>query len=61
MLLAMVIVPKLSSNEDVLTLNKTFIDGTLDTLTCLLFILVIVGTIEQSVPSLDGLREQSAA
>lgn len=56
MLLAMVVVPQLGGDEDVLPPDETFCDGSLNTLASFLFILVVVCTIEQTVPNFDGLR-----
>lgn len=56
MLATVVVVPELSGDEDIFTLHEALLDGTLDTLTSLLLVLVVVGTVEASVTSLDGLR-----
>lgn len=50
-----VVVPQLGGDEDVLSLDETFINGTLDALTGFLFILVIVCTIEETIANFDGL------
>jgi hypothetical protein len=52
---AVVVVPELGDDEDVFTLDESFIDGTLDALSCFLFVLVIVSTVEETVAYFDGL------
>ena len=56
-LLAVVIVPKLSDDEDIFTLDESFVDSSLDALSCFLFVLVVVGTIEETVAFFDGLDQ----
>ena len=56
-LLAVVVVPKLSDDEDIFTLDESFVDGSLDALSCFLFVLVVVGTIEETVAYFDGLDQ----
>ena len=58
-LLAVVIVPKLSDDEDIFTLDESFVDSSLDALSCFLFVLVVVGTIEETVAYFDGLGQIS--
>lgn len=53
--LAVVVVPELGGDEDFLSLDQAVLDGLLDTLTSLLFILVVVGSVEESVAGFDGL------
>lgn len=55
MLLAVVVVPQLSGNEDVLAFDKALFDGSLDTLAGFLFILVVVCAIEETITDFDGL------
>lgn len=50
-----VVVPQLGGDEDVLALDKALFDSSLDTLTRLLLVLVVVCTIEQTIPDFDGL------
>lgn len=52
---AVVVVPELGDDEDVFTLDESFVDGTLDTLSCFLFVLVVVSTVEETVSYFDGL------
>jgi hypothetical protein len=56
MLLAVVVVPKLGCDEDVFALYKSFINGTLDAFSCLLLVLIVVGSIEESVARFDSLQ-----
>jgi hypothetical protein len=56
MLAAVIVVPELGGDEDVLALHQTLGDGALDALASLLLVLVVVGTVEQAVAGLDGLR-----
>lgn len=56
MLALVVVVPELGGDEDVLALNETFGDGTLDALSRLLFVLVVVGSVEAAISSLDSLE-----
>lgn len=55
MLLAVVVVPQLGGDEDVLTFYQAVGNGAADTLTGLLLILIVVGAIEEAVTSLNGL------
>lgn len=55
MLTAVVVVPQLSGDEDVLALNEAFLDGALNTLAGLLFVLVVVGAVKAAIPGLDSL------
>lgn len=55
MLLAVVVVPQLGGDENVLALDKAFLDGSLDTLAGFLLVLVVVCAIEQTIPNFDGL------
>lgn len=55
MIFAMVVVPQLGDNEDFFTLDDAFLNGTLDTLTGLALVLVVIGTVEKAVPDFDGL------
>lgn len=55
MLLAVVVVPQLGGDEDVLALYKAFLDSSLDTLAGFLLVLVVVRPIEQTIPNFDGL------
>lgn len=56
MLFAVVVVPKLSGHENVFALDKTLLDCSLDSLPGFLFVLVVVGTIEEPVASFDRLQ-----
>jgi len=47
-------VPELGSDENFLTLDDTISNGTADTFTALLLVAVILGTVNESVTSLDG-------
>lgn len=60
MLLAVVVVPELSGDEDFFTLHEALVDSALDTLAGLLFVLVVVRSIEEPVACLDGLVKLSA-
>jgi hypothetical protein len=53
--LAVIVVPELGDDEDVLTLDESLVDGTLDALSCFLFVLVVVCTVEEAVADFDGL------
>lgn len=55
MLLAVVIIPQLSGNEDVLAFDNAFIDGSLDTLASFLLVLVVVCAVEEAITDFDGL------
>ena len=55
MLLAVVVVPKLRGDEDLLTLYETPINRTLDALTSFFLVLVVVRPIEEPVARLDSL------
>ena len=55
MFLAVVVIPELCGDEDILALYKTLINGALDALACLFLILVIVRSVEESVTGFDGL------
>ncbi|TKW52727.1 hypothetical protein CTA1_11257 [Colletotrichum tanaceti] len=52
---AVVVVPQLGRDEDVLALHEPVGDGAADTLAGLLFVLVVVGAVEEAVTGLDGL------
>ena len=52
---AVVVIPKLGGDENILALHKAILDGALDTLTSFLLILVVVCAVEESVARLDGL------
>jgi hypothetical protein len=52
---AVVVVPELGDDEDILTLDESFVDGTLDTLSCFSLVLVVVSTIEETIAYFDGL------
>lgn len=56
MFFSVVVVPQLGGNEDILALHETLLNGSLDTLTGLLLVLVVVSTVEEAVTGLDGLR-----
>ena len=58
-LLAVVVVPKLGDDEDIFTLDESFVDGSLDALSCFFFVLVVVGAIEETVAYFDGLGQIS--
>lgn len=55
MLLAVIVIPQLGGDEDVLALDKTFFDGSLDTLAGFSLVLVVVCTIEETITDFDGL------
>jgi hypothetical protein len=55
MLALVVVVPQLGRDEDVLALDEALGDGALDALACLLFVLVVVGSVEAAVSRLDSL------
>jgi hypothetical protein len=55
MFFAVVVVPELGDDKDVLSLDESFIDGTLDTLSCFFLVLVVVSPVKESVAYLDGL------
>jgi hypothetical protein len=52
---AVVVVPELGDDEDVFTLDESFVDGALDALSCFLFVLVVVSAVEETVAYFDGL------
>lgn len=54
-LAAVVVVPQLGSDEDFLAGDEAIGNGAADSLASLLFVLVIVGSIEQPVSGFDGL------
>jgi hypothetical protein len=55
MLALVVIVPQFGGDEDVFTLDEAFIDGSLDPLASLFFVLVVIGTVKEAVALFDGL------
>lgn len=55
MFFAMIVVPELGRDEDVLALDKAVGDGFTDALAGLFLVLVVVCAIEQSVADFDGL------
>jgi len=55
MVFPMIVVPKLGGHKDILALDKTFINCPLDSLSCLLFVLIVVCAIEESIAHFDGL------
>lgn len=55
--LAVVVVPELGGDKDVLALHQALGDGPLDALASLLLILVVVGAVEEPVAGLNGLCE----
>lgn len=56
MLLAVIVVPKLGGYENLLALHEAVVDGTLNALTCFLFVLVVICSIEESVTRFYGLE-----
>lgn len=54
-------VPELGDKEEVLTLDKSVLDGTGDTLADLLLVAVVAGTVEESVSNLDGVVDSVGA
>jgi hypothetical protein len=55
MFFAVVVVPELGDNKDILTLDESFVDGTLDALSRFFLVLVIVSTVKETVANFDGL------
>lgn len=55
MLLAVVVVPQLGGDKDVLALDKAFFDGSLYTLAGFLLVLVVICAIEQTIADFNGL------
>lgn len=55
MLLTVVVVPQFGCDENVLALDDAFFDGSLDTLAGFLLVLVVVCTVEQTIPNFNGL------
>ncbi len=53
-LLLVVGIPKLRSHEQVLSLDKAVVEGSLDTLTDFLLIAVVTGSVQASVTDLNG-------
>jgi hypothetical protein len=53
--LAVVVVPEFGDDEDVFALDESFVDSTLDALSCFFFVLVVVRTVEETVAYFDGL------
>lgn len=56
MVSAVVVVPKLGDYEDLLALDKSFLNRTLDALASLVLVLVIIGTVEKAVANFDSLN-----
>lgn len=54
---AVVVVPELGDDEDVFALDESFVDGSLDALSCFSLVLVVVGTVEEAVADFDGLDD----
>ena len=54
-LFAVVVVPQLGDDKDVLTLDKAFVDGTLDALSCFFLVLVVVSAVKETIAYFDGL------
>lgn len=54
-------VPELGNKEELLTLDKSVLDGTGDTLADLLLVAVVAGTVEESVSNLDGVVDSVGA
>lgn len=55
MLLAVVVVPQLGGDENVLALDKAFLDGSLDALAGFLLVLVVICTIEETIANFNRL------
>ena len=55
MFFAVIVVPRFGDDKDVLTLDESFVDGTLDALSCFFLVLVVVSTVKETVAYLDGL------
>src|SRR5687768_6291970 len=56
MLIAVVVVPELRGDEDVLALDEALFDSSTDALACLLLVTIVVRTIKQPVTGLDCLK-----
>ena len=52
---AVIVVPELGDDKDVLTLDESFIDGALDALSCFFLVLVVVCAVEETVAYFDSL------
>jgi hypothetical protein len=59
MFFAVVVVPELGDDKNVLTLDESFVDGTLDALSGFFLVLIVVSTVKKTVAYLDGLDEVS--
>lgn len=59
MFFAVVVVPELGDDKNVLTLDESFVDGTLDALPGFFLVLIVVSTVKKTVAYLDGLDEVS--
>ena len=55
MLLAVIVVPKLRCDENLLTLYETLVNCSLDALASLFLVLIVVRSIKEPVARLDGL------
>lgn len=51
--------PELGGHKQVLALDETGVNGVLDALSDLLFVLVAAGAIDVTVASLDGMEDRS--
>lgn len=54
-----VVVPQLRGHEYLVAFHESILDGASDTLTCLLFILIVVRPVKQSISYFDGLLRAS--
>ena len=55
MFFAVVVVPELGDDKDVLTLDESFVYGTLYASSCFFLVLVVVSTVKETVAYFDGL------
>lgn len=55
MLLAVIVVPELCGDENLLALHEALVNCALDTLTSLFLVLVVIRSIKEPVARLDGL------
>lgn len=53
----MVVIPKFGGDENFFTSNETLGNCTTNTFTGFLFVLIVVGTVEEAITSLDSLEE----
>jgi len=55
MVFLVVVVPEFGDDKDFFALDEAFFDGALDALAGFVFVLVVVGAVEEAVADFDGL------